>query len=246
MDHCHLAVNYSFDQYTSEFSYDSGLRLNQQSLHTESGYDSLLATSANSTNFFHTSNSNDSSLFSLPTTPAKTSAKFIYNGSNCSTTPDFKQQYVADVSGYYFKSIRSSYDSSPSSDQYSVSQSPKSNSGSYCAEVDSYVTKRDNITAKLLRSPAFKLESHFSPAYQAIDRPSIKSFSSRLSAELPKLAGKEEEKKVPRPTPTEAEFMELLISNHHLPGNPEFLIGRNMGVDNVNILGKKRTPSLDQ
>ncbi len=235
-------ANYSFDHYSSEFSYESGHRINQQNLHTESGYESLLATSANSSNFFPNSNSNDSSLFSLPTTPVKKSAKFIFNGNNCSTTPDFKQQYVADVSGYYFKSIRSSYDSSPSSDQYSVSQSPKSNTGSYCASIDSYVTKRDNITSKLLRSPAFKLENHFSPnnnlAYQPIERPSIKSFSSRFTSELPKF---EEKKPTPvvKPTPTETEFMELLISNHHLPGNPEFLIGRNMGVDNVNILGKK-------
>ena len=41
-----------------------------------------------------------------------------------------------------------------------------------------------------------------------------------------------------KPTPTEAEFMQMLISNHHMPDNPEFLIGRGMGVDHVNILGK--------
>jgi len=42
-------------------------------------------------------------------------------------------------------------------------------------------------------------------------------------------------------TPTEAEFMQMLVTNHHLPDNPEFLIGRNMGVDKVNILGNGHT-----
>lgn len=229
MDHFHL-VNYSFNEHFNDYKFESN-RLSQHHLHTESGYDSLLATSANSNSFFNPgiTDSNDSSLFSLPSTPVKTPSKpkFMYNGNNCSTTPDFKQQYVADVNQYYFQSIRSSYDSS---DNYvsSQSQSPKI---SYCASTDVYVSKRDTMTSKLLRSPAFKLEA--SPGHMSyqIERPNIKSFSSRFAAEIPKF------ERAVKTTPTEAEFMEKLIENHHLPGNPEFLIGRNVGVGNVNILG---------
>lgn len=246
MDHCQL-VNYSFDH---EFHnrYDSG---KNQTLHTsESGYESMLATSVNSTSFFsshYTSNndSNDSSLFSLPTTPAKrapsaarSATKVIFSGSNCSTTPDFKQQYVADVNSYYFKSIRSSYDSSSSSsDHYPSSQSQSPKQSYYNANADAYVSTRDTMNTKLLRSPAFKIDTGFSPhqaQYQPIERPSIKSFSSRFVAEMPKF---EHLPSPAKPTPTETEFMQMLISNHHIPDNPEFLIGRNMGVDSVNILG---------
>lgn len=48
-----------------------------------------------------------------------------------------------------------------------------------------------------------------------------------------------------KPTPTEAEFMQMLISNHHMPDNPEFLIGRGMGVDHVNILGELNNRSMN-
>ena len=202
----------------------------------------MLATSANSTSFFshHTSNndSNDSSVFSVPTTPAKRTAglarsatKLIRGAANCSTTPDFKQQYVADVNGYYFKSIRSSYDSTASdSCPSSQSQSPSQ----YSADADLFVSTRDTMSAKLLRSPAFKIDAGFSPRQP----PSVKSFSERFVAEMPQFR---ELVVTVKQTPTEAEFMQMLITNHHLPDNPEFLIGRNMGVDKVNILGNGHT-----
>jgi hypothetical protein len=196
----------------------------------------MLATSANSTSFFshHNSNndSNDSSVFSVPTTPAKRTAntKLIRGAANCSTTPDFKQQYVADVNGYYFKSIRSSYDSTASdSGPSSQSQSPSR----YSADADLFVSTRDTMSAKLLRSPAFKVDAGFSG-----QRPSVKSFSERFVAEMPQFG---ELVVTVKQTPTEAEFMQMLVTNHHLPDNPEFLIGRNMGVDKVNILGNGHT-----
>lgn len=245
MDQCYqMQANYSLD-HLNDYRYDSG----KHHLHTESGYDSLLATSANSTSFFQNSiineSSNDSSLFSLPTTPVKSStktqSKLIHNGNNCSTTPDFKQQYIADINGMYFKTIRSSYDSS---DNYSSSQSqsPKV----FSANNEAYIHSRDHISSKLLRSPAFKLESSYSPQqplYQPIERPSIKSFSSRFAAEMPKFEGLSASQI--KPTPTESEFMQMLISNHHIPDNPEFLIGRNMGIENVNIMSELNKRSMN-
>lgn len=221
MDHSHLVANYSFDSH-----YDSA----KNQTHTESGYDSLLATSVNS--FYQNHDSNDSNLFSLPSTPVKSAAaaKFIYNGNNCSTTPDFKQQFIADINGLYFKTIRGggSCTNSPQSDQFSSSSQSQSPKSSFCPNMDSNLYTRDTLTSKLLRSPAFKIEqSPLQVSYQPIERPSIKSFSSRFT-----------EAALPKPTPTEAEFMDLLISNHCMPDNPEFLIGRRMGVDNVNVLGK--------
>lgn len=244
MDHCHLPANYSFDHY-NEFKYDSG----KNQLHTESGYESLLATSANSNSFFQNSNINDSSndsLFSLPTTPVKSASKFIYNGNNCSTTPDFKQQYVADINSFYFKSIRSSYDSS-SNDNYPSSQSQSPKVSSFNANVESYMHTRDHMSSKLLRSPAFKIENNYSPqqpSYQPIERPSIKSFSSRFVDAMPTFEKFPAPAAPPKPTPTEAEFMQMLINNHHIPDNPEFLIGRGMGIDNVNILGELNKRSM--
>lgn len=238
MDHSHLAANYSFDHY-NEFKYDSG----RNQLNTESGYDSLLATSVNSTSFFQNNDSNDSHLFSLPSTPVKSAPKFIYNGNNCSTTPDFKQQYVADINGLYFKTIRAgSYTDSPQSDQFSSSQSqsPKS---SFCPNMDTNLYTRDNFTSKLLRSPAFKIEQspqNTQRTYQP-ERPNIKSFSSRFTEALPSF----EAKKPMNTTPTQAEFMDLLISNHCIPHNPEFLIGRRMGVDNVNIPGELNSRGMN-
>lgn len=223
MDHSHL-VNYSFEHY-SEFKSESG------KLHAESGYESLLATSSTS---FSNNDSNDSHIFSVPSSPVKTPSKFVFSGNNASTTPDFKQQVVADVNGFYFKTIRSSYGDSSPLDHYS------SSANSRFSDTD-YVSTRDNFNTKLLRSPAFKLESSNSPKqcanYQP-ERPSIKSFSSRFITELPKL-------EQVKPTLTEAEFMDVLISNHHLPANPEFLIGRNMGVDKINILGELNKRSMN-
>ena len=247
-----MSMNYSFEHY-NEFKL-SGQQQHHLQQHAESGYDSLLATSSSSFSNSYliasdaSNASSDSSLFSQPSTPAKLaapvlnhSASFTFNGNNSSTSPDFKQQYVADINSFYFKSLRSaggSESSSFSTEPYlsSCSQSPSK----YCPAADSYIHKRDTFNSKLLRSPAFKLEQSPTPAahYQT-ERPCIKSFSSRFVANLPTF---EAAKKT---TPTEEEFMALLIQNHHLPGNPEFLIGRGMGIEHVNMLAELSKRSMN-
>lgn len=251
-------MNYSFDHY-NEFKL-SGQQQHHLQQHAESGYDSLLATSSLSFSNSYliasdaSNASSDSSLFSQPSTPAKStppvltnhSASFTFNGNNSSTSPDFKQQYVADINSFYFKSLRSgggsessSYSNSSEPFLSSCSQSPSK----YCPTTDSYIHKRDTFNSKLLRSPAFKLEQSPTPALHfQTERPSIKSFSSRFVANLPTFS----EPVVPKKTtPTEEEFMALLIQNHHLPGNPEFLIGRGMGIEHVNMLTELNKRSMN-
>jgi hypothetical protein len=221
----------------------------------DSAYDSLLLQST--INNSPSSLSITNNIFSHPTTPVKTTTtSFIYNGNNCSTTPDFKQQYVADINGFYFSSIRQSSNSltttaTPSTCSSYTSPFKSSNSNSpikYCSSVDTYVHKRDTFSTKLLRSPAFKLEQLNQQQQQQNDSPSkpfIKSFNSRFQSNL-NLAPPQPLPVTPTTTtPTEEEFMQMLIDNHHLPDNPEFLIGRHMGLEHVDILTELEKRSMN-
>jgi F-box protein 43 len=60
----------------------------------------------------------------------------------------------------------------------------------------------------------------------------VKSFNKRFET-------------VYKKTPTEEEFMDLLFRNHHLPNNPEFLIGRHMGLEQMDILSELNKRSLN-
>lgn len=257
----HINFNPKYDSYDKRASCDSA-------------YGSFLLTSQNSpssTSFsFQSSNyftdalsssssvSSSSHLFSQPTTPIKSSG-FIYNGNNSSTTPDFKQQYVADINSYYFASIRSTGNCSATPSNCSSYTSPyKSSLSNSPSKYDSssFVHKRDTISNKLLRSPAFKLESPYSSHYhhhhqQQLEttptKPTIKSFSSRFQSNL-NLAPPEPiliPSVAPKPTPTEEEFMEMLVANHHVPDYPESLIGRNMGLEHVDILSELSKRSMN-
>jgi len=252
----HMNFNPKYDSYDKRASFDSA-------------YGSFLLTSQNSPSsssfsfqsssyYTDTSSSSSSSssaashLFSHPTTPVKSSGSFIYNGNNSSTTPDFKQQYVADINSYYFASIRSTGTTATPSTCSSYTSPYKSSLSNSPSKYDtSFVHKRDTISNKLLRSPAFKLDSPYSSHYHQIDtaptKPTIKSFSSRFQANLnlappepiPVPAGPK------KPTPTEEEFMEMLVANHHIPDYPESLIGRNMGIEHVDILSELNKRSMN-
>lgn len=231
----------------------------------DSAYDSILLTSHSSpTSSFSTysstnsqldyfnsdTNSNGSSLFSHPSTPVKSA--FIFTSNNVSTTPDFKQQYVADINSFYFASIRQSSvasSSTTSSAAISTCSSYTSPFKTACsaasspAKYDSFIQKRDTISSKLLRSPAFKLDSpsRHHP-YDSPVKPYIKSFSSRfqnlnLKPPEPLAAAK--------PTPTQEEFMQTLMRNHLIPENPEFLIGSHMGLDHIDILSELNKRSMN-
>ncbi|RNA26100.1 F-box only 43, partial [Brachionus plicatilis] len=161
----------------------------------DAGYESLLSQSS----FVSNQSRADTSIFSAPATPAKTSSAHTINCNSSATSPDFKQQYVADVSSIYFASIRT----------------------------DSYLSPtKVAALASPLKSPKFD-HNILGPADDS--RPQIKSFTSRFESSYAA-------ERFVRPSPTEEEFMELLIKNKHLPRNPENLIGRNMGLDHFDIL----------
>jgi hypothetical protein len=114
-----------------------------------------------------------------------------------------------------------------------------------------FIQERDNVNRKLLRSPAFKIKCNFSfmtsPSFKeehdsTHQRPVIKSFQSRFQSSMsPPTAIPFKNSKT---TPTEAEFMQILIDNHHIPANPQFLIGRNMGLDYIDILDELKKRSM--
>lgn len=187
----------------------------------DAGYESLLSQSS----FVCNQSRIESSIFSAPSTPVK-HQQIQVNCNQSSTSPDLKQQYVADVNSIYFASLRNESFLSPIKGltMRSPLKSPK---------LDQYVQQRDNFASKLLRSPAFKPSNIISPGDQC--QPQIKSFAARFESCYSVSPFTTPDRFV-RPSPTEEEFMELLIKNKHLPRNPENLIGRNMGLDHFDIL----------
>lgn len=232
----------------------------------DAGYESLLSTSSSVYSYSSSMSSSSSSHFSLssnsepsePTTPVKsstatstTAASLYLNSNNSAITPDLKKTYIADVNAIYLASIKSgtssnngshhhhdSLYSSPvkSSFTFNYSSSSSSNSpiqfGKQSPKFESFITQRDNFNSKLLKSPAFKLDGRFSPYKSDTSPPTIRSFKSRFQA-APAVVSPPI-----RPTPTEEEFMQMLIADRHLPSNPESLIGRHMGLDKLDILSK--------
>ena len=214
------------------------------------------------------SDDSNGAIFSQPCTPVKSqhapqSSSSVFYGCNLARTPDHKNEMVADVSSYYFASIRASanktlnetttiqqqqqqhsnfshYSASNSNSPIKFNytcQSPK-----FMPHADHYVNHRDGLTSKLLRSPAFKLNQsparfNFPPSFSEQQQPPvIKSFSSRFEAF--------NTQRKPTITPTEEEFMELLFKNNHLPMNPEFLIGRHMGIEQLDIIAELNKRSM--
>ncbi|CAF0720627.1 unnamed protein product [Brachionus calyciflorus] len=199
----------------------------------DAGYESLLS----QTSFLSNQSQRDtSSLFSAPSTPNKTTNSFIINCNNSTTTPDFKQQYVADVNSIYYASIRLNNEPflSPIKNPNLIQSPLKS------PKFDQFIQQRDNFASKLLRSPAFKPNNIISPTHEdnsGFLKPEIRSFNARFQSTYPSLSASfNSPDRFVRPSPTEEEFMELLIRNKHLPKNPENLIGRNMGLDYFDIL----------
>lgn len=208
----------------------------------------------NITDYYTDAYSSSSHVFSQPTTPVK-SPGFIYSGNNSSTTPDFKQQYVADINSFYFASIRSTGTTATPSTCSSYTSPYKSSLSNSPSKYDSsFVHKRDNLSSKLLRSPAFKLESPYSSHQHQLEttpnKPTIKSFNSRFQSNLNLAPPEPLLPATPllpptKTTPTEEEFMDMLIANHHIPDYPESLIGRNMGLDHVDILSELNKRSMN-
>ena len=238
-----LSTSASF--FNSETSRLGCTRINEDSVDS---YNSVVDETSNSASSV---SSNSNPIFSQPTTPIKT-ASFKFNSA---TTPDFKQQYIADVNSFYFASIhRSSTKPIESIESpikpraqksnfgdFSASNSPikfVANSPKFVLNPGDYINQRDNLKSKLLRSPAFKLANSPHPYQQT--KPVIRSFSSRLESNSGLLGSP-----TTRATPTEEEFMELLFKNKHLPKNPEFLIGRNMGVEFVDVVGELNKRSMN-
>ncbi len=152
------------------------------------GYDSMLSCTTISSSV----SSKDSFVFSQPSTPVKqpTQPTIQLNSSI------HNHSYVADVNGMYLATIRnesaafqpscsSTYQSPFKLGCSSFSHYSASNSNSPVKmfaqspkflNTDSYLSERDGFKAKLLRSPAFKLNS----TGMQHERPSVKSFSSRF------------------------------------------------------------------
>jgi hypothetical protein len=190
--------------------------------------------------------------FSQPSTPVKKMTATIQSA----TTPNrnilfplsHPSTYVADVNGMYLASVSSSYQSpyklssSSSFSQFSASSSNSpinklTQSPKFVLNTDSYINEKDDVKTKLLRSPAFKLTcSNSKKPYCTSERPVVRSFSSRFNnyASSTTLS-----------TPTQEEFVERLIKNRLMPDNPEFLIGRRMGLDNVDILSELNQRSMN-
>lgn len=250
---------YMETEHTSQLTYE---RFKWQAGHRnsiDSGYDSLLSTSSLSYSCSLTSNSSASSsvMASQPSTPLKTSAAasggLIMSSNNSTTTPDLRQKYIADVNSMYLASIRAdSGFASPIKGAYSSSSSSFGNYSASCSnspvihsgvkspkfEYESYINQRDNFNSKLLKSPAFKLNP--TVTNRATPAVVIKSFSTRLQLNLsPPAPEPQKEKELERRvTPTEEEFLQMLIRNRHIPANPDSLIGRHMGVEKLNIVGE--------
>lgn len=108
-------------------------------------------------------------------------------------------------------------------------------------------------------SPQRSLAASGGQFEEASGRPFIKSFSSRFfkattTSSVSKTAESidmlsPEPSALPsnssvRTTPTEEEFLELLIKNRHMPNNPEFLIGRRMGIERLDILSELNRRSM--
>jgi hypothetical protein len=248
--------------------------------HISSSASSVSGSSTNghtSDAIYSSDDSNGCALFSQPSTPVKSlsQSSHVYHGCNLARTPDHKHELVADVGSYYFASIRASANktlnetttkqssatsnfshysasnsNSPIKFNYNYATSPKF----VPPNPDNYVTHRDGLSSKLLRSPAFKIAN--SPASTSKSRfnfppnftettapPVIKSFSSRFEAFNQTINSPITQTPV-TPTPTEEEFMELLFKNKHLPMNPEFLIGRHMGIEQMDIIAELNKRSM--
>ena len=145
---------------------------------------------------------------------------------SCSSASPFK-------TGIHFDQFSASSSNSPAA---KLSQSPKFASVAFSR--DQYVHERNVCNNKLLRSPSFKLNP--TAAMLSEQRPEIRSFQSRfamnysLSATHPP----------PLHTETELDFAQVLIRNKLLPANPEFLIGRRMGEDHVDMLAELNGRSM--
>jgi hypothetical protein len=216
------------------------------------GYESLLSSASFNISKLEPASHNATTSdfnFSQPSTPVKKMTSSIQSATtpnrNLLFPPSHPSTYVADVSGMYLASVSSSYQSpyklsSSSSFSASSSNSPinkLTQSPKFVLNTDSYINERNDVKAKLLRSPAFKLNySNSKNSYSISERPVVRSFNSRFNnyASSTNLG-----------TPTQEEFVERLIQNKLMPDNPEFLIGRRMGVENVDILSELNQRSMN-
>jgi hypothetical protein len=109
---------------------------------------------------------------------------------------------------------------------------------------EDYLHERASMCSKLLRSPAFKQcniaqptdnvnASTSTPPY----RPEVSSFQSRFQFNSPSPVSQQQP--LPRTTTEmESEFIDILIRNKHVPANLEFLIGRHVGLDAIDIISE--------
>jgi hypothetical protein len=176
--------------------------------------------------------------------------------NNSAVTPDLKKSYIADVNSIYLASIKANssnnqqqqqqqHDSfySPVKSSFTFNYSASSSSNSPVlqqtrspARFDTFIKQRDNFNSKLLKSPA-AFSPRFSPyaSNNSNHCPgTIRSFSSRLNTQSSSTSAVN----ITKPTPTEEEFMQMLIADQHLPSNPDSLIGRHMGLEKLDIVNE--------
>jgi hypothetical protein len=150
-------------------------------------------------------------------TPSKTSHHHFTRPPSV-TTPNKRQ--IFDLDGIYYACLRS------------PSKSPQN-----YLNTKNYVHERDTCLTNLLRSPVISDHQQTSPNRIIRCRPFATSTQETKSDEQPV------DLKKPFTTPTQDEFIELLYK-HHLPSNPECLIGRQMGVDYVDIFAELNRRSM--
>ena len=105
------------------------------------------------------------------------------------------------------------------------------------------VYSKNELCTKFFKTPAFKIDYSFnSPSPKrpisssTVTRPGMNSFNLRLL---------DIELNAVKPIQQKQDILQLLINNHHLPNNPEFLIGRQMGLDNIDIISELKQRSMN-
>jgi len=204
----------------------------------------------------------------LSTTPVKKRLNETPTKSSI-LTADMSSLYLASIrsqQSQFLSPVKSSSSSCSSSNSsschfnhYSLSNSnsPLVYSGKKRSPkfAEPFVNERSSDQAsisKLLKSPASRY-SPYSGYKNAAAAPEIKirTFSARLRSEgfaVEEPIEEDEPKKratcQQRITPTEEQFMEMLYRNRHIPSDPYTLIGRHMGLEQMDMINELRDRSM--
>lgn len=204
----------------------------------------------------------------LSTTPVKKRLNETPTKSSI-LTADMSSLYLASIrsqQSQFLSPVKSSSSSCSSSNSsschfnhYSLSNSnsPLLYSGKKRSPkfAEPFVNERSSDQAsisKLLKSPASRY-SPYNGYKNATAAPEIKirTFSARLKSEgfgIEEPIEEEDSRKrttcQQRITPTEEQFMEMLYRNRHIPSDPYTLIGRHMGLEQMDMINELRDRSM--